>query len=695
MGERDILRLLSVVVPGVIRVANNIFFAVGRDTKDVTCTAEREGAQRWRRGGSGSASTLETCLKTSSDTYAWTTSASGGSPGLAAHILDTTTHGTTGDIVGTSDAQTLTNKTLTSPTITTPNGLVKGDVGLGNVDNTSDATKNSAVATLTNKTLTSPVINSPTISSPSGLVKGDVGLGNVDNTSDATKNAAAVTLTNKTLTTPTIGDFSNATHAHTNAASGGTLSASAIASGTIGTARLGAGVADSSVFLRGDQTWSELPLVPWVWNAFYVGQFGTQGSGNGEFADGIRGIAVRPDTGDVYVSSGTGASSKVQKFSANGTYDSTIAMYGTGDGQVDTPWGMSFHPRAAFTSEMLVVDSGNLRLLRFGDDIYFAEEPPPSPLVAPKGATHNQRGRSFGTDNHKLYAASANEEIGSFGSGPGEFDTPIGIYAYQRFPSTQRVIVADSGNHRTQVLDWDWSANTAEMKFSFGSFGSSKGQFNTPDSIAIDAHGNIYVTDSGNHRVQVFDSTGVFQGSFGSFGTGDGEFNTPTGIAITDDYIYVCDSGNHRVQIFANPAVPVLGEVQILTQQATAGVANSSTVTYATVAEIDTYGDGSDLILPKGTWDYIATFTQGFTATTVATYGAVARFNGTDGASATFSCAGLNADRAVMAGSTNGQIESDGASITTFRVEYVRSASFAATPTTERGHLTVILKKVA
>lgn len=76
--------------------------------------------------------------------------------------------------------------------------LVKGDVGLGNVDNTSDATKNTAVATLTNKTLTSPVINTPT-----GIVKGDVGLGNVDNTSDATKNTAVATLTNKDLTSGT------------------------------------------------------------------------------------------------------------------------------------------------------------------------------------------------------------------------------------------------------------------------------------------------------------------------------------------------------------------------------------------------------------------------------------------------------------------------------------------------------------
>lgn len=60
--------------------------------------------------------------------------------------------------------------------------LVKGDVGLGNVDNTSDATKNTATATLTNKTLTSPVINSPT-----GIVKADVGLGSVDNTADSAK----------------------------------------------------------------------------------------------------------------------------------------------------------------------------------------------------------------------------------------------------------------------------------------------------------------------------------------------------------------------------------------------------------------------------------------------------------------------------------------------------------------------------
>lgn len=51
----------------------------------------------------------------------------------------------------------------------------------------------------TGKTVTGGTFNSPAISAPTGIVKGDVGLGNVDNTSDATKNAATATLTNKTI----------------------------------------------------------------------------------------------------------------------------------------------------------------------------------------------------------------------------------------------------------------------------------------------------------------------------------------------------------------------------------------------------------------------------------------------------------------------------------------------------------------
>lgn len=116
---------------------------------------------------------------------------------------------------------------------------------------------------LTNKTLTSPAITTPT-----GIVKGDVGLGNVDNTSDATKNAAAVTLTNKTLTAPTIADFTNAAHDHGDADDGGTLVAAAYptmvgdsgAGGTKGAVPApGAGDAAAGKFLKADATWALPP----------------------------------------------------------------------------------------------------------------------------------------------------------------------------------------------------------------------------------------------------------------------------------------------------------------------------------------------------------------------------------------------------------------------------------------------------
>lgn len=114
----------------------------------------------------------------------------------AAAATNTTQIATTAHVFAErSNSATLTNKTLTSPVINTPTGIVKGDVGLGNVDNTSNATERAATATLTNKTLTSPVINTPT-----GIVKGDVGLGNVDNTSNATERAATAVLTNKAIT---------------------------------------------------------------------------------------------------------------------------------------------------------------------------------------------------------------------------------------------------------------------------------------------------------------------------------------------------------------------------------------------------------------------------------------------------------------------------------------------------------------
>ena len=61
------------------------------------------------------------------------------------------------------------------------------------------------------------------------------------------------------------------------------------------------------------------------------------------------------------------------------------------------------------------------------------------------------------------------------------------------------------------------------------------GQFNNPTHAAVGIDGSVYISDTGNHRIQVFDATGRLVDAWGSKGEGDGQFNTPLGVAVTTD----------------------------------------------------------------------------------------------------------------------------------------------------------------
>ena len=118
-------------------------------------------------------------------TYADTAASTAASTSLSSHASDTTDiHGIadTSILVTTTGTQTLTNKT-----ITTPSGLVKSDVGLGNVDNTSDANKPVSTAQQTALDLKASLSGATFTGTVSGITKSMVGLANVDNTADASK----------------------------------------------------------------------------------------------------------------------------------------------------------------------------------------------------------------------------------------------------------------------------------------------------------------------------------------------------------------------------------------------------------------------------------------------------------------------------------------------------------------------------
>jgi len=88
---------------------------------------------------------------------------------------------------------------------------------------------------------------------------------------------------------------------------------------------------------------------------------------------------------------------------------------------------------------------------------------------------------------------------GNKGLNPGEFNSPKGI-EIQRVDNIENVFIADSENNRIQQFSTD-----GLFVASFGSTGSSPGQMNSPGALAIHPNGNIYITDTDNHRIQVFE----------------------------------------------------------------------------------------------------------------------------------------------------------------------------------------------
>ncbi|MFZ0479401.1 MAG: SMP-30/gluconolactonase/LRE family protein [Terriglobales bacterium] len=82
-------------------------------------------------------------------------------------------------------------------------------------------------------------------------------------------------------------------------------------------------------------------------------------------------------------------------------------------------------------------------------------------------------------------------------------------------------------------------------------FSTAPGDFAGPQGVAVDKDGNVYVTDTMNDRVEIYDADGGFISTFGKNGDGPGFFARPKGIAIdADGHIWVADEVQDRVQVF-------------------------------------------------------------------------------------------------------------------------------------------------
>jgi sugar lactone lactonase YvrE len=123
---------------------------------------------------------------------------------------------------------------------------------------------------------------------------------------------------------------------------------------------------------------------------------------------------------------------------------------------------------------------------------------------------------------------------------------------------TENRLLYVSDVEQDQVLVYD--ADSFKLKRRIGTGGkkhalTTPGDFARPGGLAVDSDGNLYVADTLNDRVEIFDGDGTFIRTFGKAGDGPGYFSRPKGVAIdSDNHIWVVDGMQDRVQVFNQDA---------------------------------------------------------------------------------------------------------------------------------------------
>ncbi len=126
---------------------------------------------------------------------------------------------------------------------------------------------------------------------------------------------------------------------------------------------------------------------------------------------------------------------------------------------------------------------------------------------------------------------------------------PVGL----AIDTTNRLLYAVD-TQQDQVLVYD--ADTLKLVRRIGTGGknhflTTPGDFGAPQGVAVDQNGDVYVTDTLNNRVEIFDADGKFVTLFGKNGDGPGYLARPKGIAIDGDgHIWVADEMQDRLQVF-------------------------------------------------------------------------------------------------------------------------------------------------
>jgi trimeric autotransporter adhesin len=191
-----------------------------------------------------------------------------------------------------------------------------------------------------------------------------------------------------------------------------------------------------------------------------------------------------------------------------------------------------------------------------------------SMLNSPNEITTDEAGNIYFADrnNHRVRKIAADGTISTI-AGTGFFEFPaVTLYNGDNQPATSanlfyptgvafhagNLFIADQNNHRIRKVDANGMITTVAGNGTAG-FGGDGGaaieaNLNFPHGVAVDAAGNLYITDRGNNRIRKVTTGGIISNI--AFNSG---FNSPRGITVdVNGNIYIADSGNNSIRKIEN-----------------------------------------------------------------------------------------------------------------------------------------------
>lgn len=160
-----------------------------------------------------------------------------------------------------------------------------------------------------------------------------------------------------------------------------------------------------------------------------------------------------------------------------------------------------------------------------------------------------------GLDDHLLFADAARhqlvkinldgEVIATYGS-PGPKEGQFAYPQYITIDQNERIYVSDSNNGRVQVFDEEGKY----LQTIDGTIGE-KEKMALPRGIAIDRYHRLIVVDTLANQLRFFELTGEPLFEYGEHGEDDGQLSFPNGVATFGNKVYIADRENNRIQVFS------------------------------------------------------------------------------------------------------------------------------------------------